>query len=214
MYYNEESLKYCLDKTKLKQYNYSQYDERLEFENSLEFKDEVWKEVVYKENNFKVSNMGRICIPSNGKFTFGTICDSGYMNFNSERVHVIVARAFLYNELINLSNITGIDHTQFKVNHKDLNKSNNKTSNLEWTTISENLKHAYKYTAKKTRAIVRTNKDGSDKKEYISIQQGIEDFKKEDIPKTRKAVEICLKKNKDLEKPKYTSNGYVWYYKE
>lgn len=29
------------------------------------------------------------------------------------------------------------------VNHKDGNRSNNKVKNLEWVTVSENLKHSY-----------------------------------------------------------------------
>jgi hypothetical protein len=34
------------------------------------------------------------------------------------------------------------------VNHKDGNRSNNVVGNLEWTSISDNIKHSYKYLRK------------------------------------------------------------------
>lgn len=41
------------------------------------------------------------------------------------------------------------DSTKFDVNHKDGNRSNNKVSNLEYTTHSDNIKHSYKMRSKK-----------------------------------------------------------------
>lgn len=38
-----------------------------------------------------------------------------------------------------------------QVNHKNMNTKNNKTTNLEWVTPSENLEHARKFRAKKRR---------------------------------------------------------------
>lgn len=40
---------------------------------------------------------------------------------------------------------------KLQVNHKDMNTRNNKTSNLEWVTPSENVAHAKLYKAKKRR---------------------------------------------------------------
>ncbi len=50
----------------------------------------------------------------------------------TKRVHVIVAKEFI-------SNIDNLP----TVNHIDGNKQNNKVSNLQWCTVSENTQHAY-----------------------------------------------------------------------
>lgn len=53
-----------------------------------------------------------------------------------------VKRVFKIHRLLALFFIPNPDNKP-QVNHKDGIKSNNKLSNLEWATSSENLKHAY-----------------------------------------------------------------------
>lgn len=55
------------------------------------------------------------------------------------RLHVLLAKAFIYNSNPKLYNI---------VNHKDCNKCNNNISNLEWVNAKLNMQHASKYSYK------------------------------------------------------------------
>lgn len=66
-----------------------------------------------------------------GYFDTKLVDDNGIRK--NVRVHRIVCYAFY-----------GFQESDIQVNHIDGNKVNNRIENLEWTTASENLKHAYK----------------------------------------------------------------------
>jgi hypothetical protein len=106
---------------------------------------EIWREVDGYEGLYQVSNFGRVkSLPratTSGKILKIQInpknkyCYVGLCRDNkkaSKRVHILVANAFL-----------GTNPNKLQVNHKDGNKANNKVSNLEYCTQSENMKHAY-----------------------------------------------------------------------
>ena len=110
------------------------------FENTIEqLENEEWKWVEGYEGIYKVSNMGRI-VNSKGlreQFLVGKENDKYYYCLLSKegqkkqyRTHRLVAKAFCegYEEGL-------------VVNHKDLNKTNNHYTNLEWITPKENTQH-------------------------------------------------------------------------
>lgn len=114
---------------------------------------EIWKDINGYEGIYQISNLGNLksldreCYNSRyGSFKregglmktplnsdgypYCTLSKNGVPR--TYKVHRLVAEAFISKD----------DQKKF-VNHKDGIKSNNKVSNLEWCTHSENIKHAF-----------------------------------------------------------------------
>lgn len=98
---------------------------------------EFWKPLMFipKIEGYEVSSEGRLK-DKNGKMYFGHKDEHGYIrvsiNLKLYRMHILVAKTFL-------PNFRNKPH----VNHKDGKKDNNRLYNLEWSTRSENMQHAY-----------------------------------------------------------------------
>lgn len=136
--------------------------------------NEVWKPVVGREDEYEVSNMGRVRsldrertqpgryggfvtrklkgdILKIGKFP------NGYLGLHLGRgkcymVHRLVAEAF----------IEGASDT-LQVNHLNCKRDDNRAENLEWVTCGDNHRHAHKKQGRKTHVwtkAVRLSKDG------------------------------------------------------
>lgn len=89
---------------------------------------------------YEVSTMGRFRNKRNGKLLRGTKCWTGYTHIglmgNGKQVtslaHRLVVETFLEPP----------SAAQTDVNHINKNRCDNRLSNLEWSTRSENSKHA------------------------------------------------------------------------
>lgn len=100
---------------------------------------ETWKLVVGYEGVYSISNYGRVCSERYDKRILKTSMCGGYRTVtlcvnNSPKTFLVahlVARAFI-----------GPRPERFQVNHKDLNKLNNKAENLEYLSQIENIRHA------------------------------------------------------------------------
>lgn len=105
--------------------------------------EEIWKDIKGYEGLYKISSKGRVKslkrnttkggIMKNIKKTYYVICLSKKGVAKYHQIHRLIAKAFIPNP-----------NKKPQVNHIDGNKFNNEISNLEWVTVSENIKHAYK----------------------------------------------------------------------
>lgn len=131
---------------------------------SKERLEEIWKRINgYEEyeisnlgrvKSFKRDRKGKIMKPKfSGEYLAVTLCADGQQE--RKTIHRLVAEHFIPNP-------SGLPW----VNHKDGNKLNNKVTNLEWVTPSENNNHAYEIGLKKG---VKGEKHGRSKLNEIDV---------------------------------------------
>ncbi len=117
-----------------------------------ELKNEIWKDIEGYENLYKISNMGRVkSIKNDNLLRLSTQID-GYIKVglsknnkqSSKLVHRLVCESFLKN----------VENKPY-VNHINSVRNDNRLTNLNYVTPSENMSHAIKIgnlkTSKKNR---------------------------------------------------------------
>lgn len=145
-------------------------------------KKEVWKDIKGYEGLYQVSNLGQVKSlnynhTGKEKIRKLDISNKGYKCIllvkngkkKKKTIHRLVAETFISNP-----------KNKPQVNHIDGNKENNCVANLEWTTNSENEKHAYNNNLKhklfgknngKSKAIIQYDLQWNFIKEYETIRQ-------------------------------------------
>lgn len=122
---------------------------------------EIWKSVVGYEGRYEVSNMGRVRsvarrhIKKNGvpqtipeRLLVPRLSTKGYVQYalskhnklTNHMAHRLVCVSF--NGLPVDPSLACLPLHKVHVNHKDLNKVNNRPDNLEWCSHVENMRHA------------------------------------------------------------------------
>ena len=156
---------------------------------------EVWKEIKDFEDYF-ISSEGRVKSAKNNnvKLLKERITKFGYIRVvlykdnssNEILIHRLVASHFIDNA-----------ENKPQVNHKNLNKSDNRVQNLEWNTRSENIQHSYANGRnKKSKKIIKLSNP------YVVYDSIVQASIKTGISKT--AIANCIN---GLSK---TSGGYKW----
>lgn len=200
----EKIKKSCIDASKIFGY-YWKYTNKHDLEN------EIWKELVYKDKTYIVSNMGRFKRQDlNNEITRGSIVKENvdkkvqqYYNYDNTRAHILVAIAFIGKK-------PGKD---YDVNHKNKTTTDNRAENLEWMTKMENsnyLKAESKTDKTKTRVMLLDPKTEKVIMVYTSLLQAVHNCKTRGIKVSVDTIGLCCSKNE--EKGTYKSGGYIWRY--
>jgi hypothetical protein len=123
------------------------------------------------------------------------IKDYKVYNFGSNRqnsfyIHKLITSAWLWND---------DPSTKYQINHKDLNKLNNRISNLEWISALDNMKHLYQTADYLNNVTCKIrNKQTGEIKEYLSISDMARDI---GIPNYSKTKFLSMKQG-------FLYNGY------
>ena len=164
--------------------------------------NETWKDVMGYEGLYQVSDLGHVrSKPRHG--TNGGVLNprrnkNGYLTVRLCRnrkgknvyIHRLVAEIFIPNPL-NLP----------QVNHKDEDKTNNATANLEWCTAKYNCNYGSR-TTKLSKAVLQFDKSGNFLREWLSAKDAQKQmgFAQSNISR------CCLGKRR-------FAYGFIWKYK-
>ena len=98
---------------------------------------EYWKPVPGYNGKYEVSNLGKVrsfAMYKEGIILKQSITKKGYywvrLSGKFKSIHRLVAESF-------------IGFSKLQVNHKDMDKSNNRVDNLEYVSCKQNIRHAY-----------------------------------------------------------------------
>lgn len=170
-----------------------------------EIDGETWKMVPSKKyDHIWVSTEGRVYSTKLKRATYGSL-KADYMSISitlekgclKRQVHCLVAKAFIGKRPIDML-----------VNHKDGNKQNNKLSNLEYATGSENVKHAIamgltksRLNSKSSKPVAQLDMNGCLLMTYPSVNEA------------ERMTNISAKNiSRDCLNSAYSAGGFRWLY--
>ena len=113
-----------------------------------ELKGEEWKTLFFN-NNYEVSNLGRLRNKKTKVIAKGTIRKNGYVDVSVDnkdyRLHRLVLQTWCPNE----------DYEELTVDHINGNRSDNRLENLRWATQEENTVYMMMHRAELNKEITR-----------------------------------------------------------
>ena len=167
-------------------------------EQKLIIEGEVWKDIQGYENEYQISNMGRVKSLKNKNkplimspilsrtqnyYTIGLIQNGQKKQYSINR---LVAEAFLSNP-----------NNYKEVNHIDEDTTNNKADNLEWVEHSQNVKHSI---YRQSYPVLQYDLNNKFIAEYPSLAEA---SRKTRVP--RQNISASIQRNG-------TAGGFIWRY--
>lgn len=97
---------------------------------------EEWKSIPGFEGIYQISSEGRV------KNAYGRMLKPETTRNGYQRIRLFDGKKYLLHRLVASTFIPNLENKEV-VNHKNGVKTDNRVENLEWSTWSENVKHAY-----------------------------------------------------------------------
>lgn len=130
---------------------------------------EIWKDIIGYEGKYQVGDFGNIksTISPKHRMLIGNKDRAGYLRVKLWKDGV-VSRMYSVHRIVATYYVLNPDNKK-EVNHKNGVKSDNRAENLEWSTRSENLYHAYATGLKKPAKSTRGGKFNNRSKKVVQI---------------------------------------------
>ena len=105
-------------------------------------KNVVWRDIPDYEGLYQINNVGQIMSLRTGQLRQDVQSGHGYRAVQlSDQNHT--KKRFYVHRLVAITFLGAPSAKEYVVNHKNLNKKDNRVENLEWTTNEGNMHHAY-----------------------------------------------------------------------
>ena len=105
-------------------------------------KNVVWRDIPDYEGLYQINNVGQIMSLRTGQLRQDVQSGHGYRAVQlSDQSHT--KKRFYVHRLVAITFLGAPSAKEYVVNHKNLNKKDNRVENLEWTTNEGNMHHAY-----------------------------------------------------------------------
>jgi hypothetical protein len=166
----------------------------LQFPNHLFFEDgNIYNSLTKRFLSFSSSN-------NSNCNTYDSLCSDG----KTYKVHRLICLAFHPIE----GKETYDDYKDLQVNHIDGNTINNHASNLEWSTKSENMNHAYETNLnKKVRAVLQFVNNNGEHGDLIEEYKSLAEASRQTLIPEYEIREVCKRKGN------FQTKKYLWKYK-
>lgn len=103
---------------------------------------ELWKDIPGYEGLYKISRQGRIKSLYTGKLRAQAMSGKGYKAVSLSKIGE--KKRFYVHRLVAMAFLPTPPEGKCYINHKNLNKTDNRVENLEWVSHKENMLHAYR----------------------------------------------------------------------